>query len=115
VQLLQGMAKRPEWDAYKAGLPILGVDGTLAETVDASSPAKGKVFAKTGTLIWYDSVNERYLLKSKALAGTMTTKAGTPLFLAMFVNNVPLPDGVGAIREGKIMGKLCEVIYSSGE
>ncbi len=52
VQLLQGMAKRPDWEAYKAALPILGVDGTLAEAVSSSSPAKGKVFAKTGTLIW---------------------------------------------------------------
>jgi D-alanyl-D-alanine carboxypeptidase/D-alanyl-D-alanine-endopeptidase (penicillin-binding protein 4) len=115
IQLLQGMSKRPEWDVYKAGLPVLGVDGTLYGAVDASSPAKGKVFAKTGTLIWFDSVNERFMLKSKALAGTMTTKSGAPLYIAMFANNVPLPEGVGATREGKTLGKLCEVLYSSGE
>ena len=65
-------------------------------------PGKGKVSAKTGTLIWSDAANERFLLKSKALAGTMTTKDGTPLYFAMFVNNVPLPDGVGSEprREG---------------
>ncbi len=114
VQLLQGMAKRPEWDVYKAALPVLGVDGTLAEAVPASSPAKGKVCAKTGTLIWFDAVNDRFLLKSKALAGTMTTKAGTQLFFAMFVNNVPLPEGASASREGKVLGKLCEVIYDAG-
>lgn len=113
VQLLQGMAKRPEWDAYKAGLPVLGVDGTLSEVVEAKSPAKGKVFAKTGTLVWFDVVNERLLLKSKALAGTMTTKDGTPLHFAMFVNNVPLPTGVGAGREGKVLGKLCEVLHDA--
>ena len=33
---------------------------------------------------------------------------------AMFVNNVPLPLGVGSSREGKVLGKLCEVIYESG-
>ena len=37
VQLLQGMAKRPEWEAYKAALPVLGVDGTLADVVDEST------------------------------------------------------------------------------
>ena len=114
VQLIQGMAKRPEWDAYKAALPVLGVDGTLAEVVKADSPARGKVFAKTGTLIWYDSANERYLLKSKALAGTMTTKGGTVLYLCVMVNNVPLPAGVPASREGKVLGKLCEVLYEHG-
>ncbi|MBX9579773.1 MAG: D-alanyl-D-alanine carboxypeptidase/D-alanyl-D-alanine-endopeptidase, partial [Gemmataceae bacterium] len=114
VQLLRGMAGRPEWAAYKAGLPVLGVDGTLAETVGADSPARGKVFAKTGTLIWDDVANGRFLLKSKALAGVMTTKAGTELQLALFVNNVPLPKGVTATREGKVLGKLCEIIHDHG-
>jgi serine-type D-Ala-D-Ala carboxypeptidase/endopeptidase (penicillin-binding protein 4) len=114
VQLLQGMAKRSEWDAYKTALPVLGVDGTLSEAVPASSPAKGKVFAKTGTLVWHDAANDRLLLKSKALAGTMTTKNGTALYLALFVNNVPLPDGAGPTREGKVLGKLCEILYENG-
>jgi D-alanyl-D-alanine carboxypeptidase/D-alanyl-D-alanine-endopeptidase (penicillin-binding protein 4) len=90
---------------------VLGVDGTLADVVKEDSPARGKVFAKTGTLIWYDAANERYLLKSKAVAGTMTTKSGATLYFCMIVNNVPLPEGVGATREGKVLGKLCEVLY----
>ncbi|MFO0805287.1 MAG: D-alanyl-D-alanine carboxypeptidase/D-alanyl-D-alanine-endopeptidase [Gemmataceae bacterium] len=114
VQLLQGMAKRPEWKAYKAALPVLGVDGTLADTVPAGSPAKGHVWAKTGTLVWYDAVNDRQILKSKALAGTMKTKNGTELHFAMIVNNVPLPKGVNASREGKLLGKLCETIHERG-
>ena len=114
IQLLQGMAKRPEWGTYQAALPVLGVDGTLAESVPETSPARGKVSAKTGTLVWFDTANERFLLKSKALAGAMTTKAGTPLFLALYVNNVPLPEGVGVTREGKILGKLCEILYETG-
>jgi serine-type D-Ala-D-Ala carboxypeptidase/endopeptidase (penicillin-binding protein 4) len=95
-------------------LPVLGVDGTLADTVSASSPAHGKVFAKTGTLVGVDATNDRLLLRSKAMAGTMTTKAGTQLFLAFFVNNVPLPDGVAVTREGKMLGKLCEILYAEG-
>jgi serine-type D-Ala-D-Ala carboxypeptidase/endopeptidase (penicillin-binding protein 4) len=114
VQLLQGMAKRPEWEVYKAAMPTLGVDGTLAESVSRESSARGNVFGKTGTLVWLDAGNDRLLLKSKAIAGTMTTKAGTPLHFAMYVNNVPLPDGVGVTREGKILGKLCEILYEAG-
>lgn len=112
VQLIQGMSKRLEWDAYKAALPILGVDGTLAETVPADSPARGKVFAKTGTLFWRDAVNERPLLRSKALAGTMTTKSGRALHFCMIVNNVPLPAGELPTREGKVLGRLCEILYA---
>jgi D-alanyl-D-alanine carboxypeptidase/D-alanyl-D-alanine-endopeptidase (penicillin-binding protein 4) len=114
VDLLDAMRKRPEWDAYKAALPILGVDGTLAEVVPKDSPARGKVFAKTGTLSYDDNLNGRTLLRSKALAGVMTTAKGTELNLAMFVNNVPLPMGVTATREGKMLGKLCEVIHEHG-
>lgn len=114
VQLLRGMAKRPEWETYKNALPVLGVDGTLSDVTKPDSAARGKAFAKTGTLIWYDAVNERFLLKSKALAGTMTTKNDTPLYFCFMVNNVPLPDGVTSIREGKVLGKLCEVLYENG-
>jgi D-alanyl-D-alanine carboxypeptidase/D-alanyl-D-alanine-endopeptidase (penicillin-binding protein 4) len=114
VALLDAMRKRPEWDAYKDGLPVLGVDGTLAEVVPKESPARGKVFAKTGTLVYDDNLNGRSLLRSKALAGVMTTAKGTELTVALFVNNVPLPKGVTATREGKMLGKLCEVIHEHG-
>ena len=67
--------------------------------------------AKTGTLFWDDSLNGRSLLTSKALAGVMTTRDGRELAFAMFVNNVPLPKGVRTTREGKVLGKLCEIVY----
>jgi D-alanyl-D-alanine carboxypeptidase/D-alanyl-D-alanine-endopeptidase (penicillin-binding protein 4) len=114
VQLLQAMSKRPDYGVYRDALPVLGVDGTLAEAVAADSPARGKVQAKTGTLFWGDLLNGRSLLRSKALAGTMTTASGRTLFLALFVNDVPLPRGVQPTREGKVLGKLCEILYQDG-
>jgi D-alanyl-D-alanine carboxypeptidase/D-alanyl-D-alanine-endopeptidase (penicillin-binding protein 4) len=111
VQLLQELAKRKDWPQFKSWLPSLGVDGTLATVVEESSPARGKVFAKTGTLSWTDGMNSRTLLKSKAIAGTMTTKSGRELFFAIFVNDVPLPREGAPLREGKVLGKLCEIIY----
>lgn len=114
VDLLQGMRKRPEWDVYRAGFPTLGVDGTLHDVVASDSPARGKAFAKTGTLIWSDTMNGRFLLRSKALAGVITTKSGTELTFAVFVNDVPLPVGIGASREGKTLGRIAETIHLEG-
>lgn len=114
VKLIRAMSKRPEWAAFKAGLPALGVDGTLATVVPTESPARGKAFGKTGTLIWGDAMNGRALLRSKAVAGVMTTAKGTDLIFALFVNDVPLPENVGSSREGKVLGKLCELLYTDG-
>ncbi|HXG11137.1 MAG TPA: D-alanyl-D-alanine carboxypeptidase/D-alanyl-D-alanine-endopeptidase [Gemmataceae bacterium] len=111
VQLLQAMARRPEYAVYRAALPVLGVDGTLAEAVAADSPARGKVRAKTGTLFWQDLMNDRPLLRSKALAGTLTTAGGRELLFAMFVNDVPLPKNASPTREGKVLGRLCEILH----
>jgi serine-type D-Ala-D-Ala carboxypeptidase/endopeptidase (penicillin-binding protein 4) len=111
VQLLRGIRTRPEFPAFYAGLPILGVDGTLAEVVPANSPAKGKVHAKTGTLGWRDLMGGRDLLTSKALAGYLTTAKGRELTIAFYINNVPLPAEVTSVREGKMLGSLCELVY----
>jgi D-alanyl-D-alanine carboxypeptidase/D-alanyl-D-alanine-endopeptidase (penicillin-binding protein 4) len=115
VQLLRGLAKRQDWPVFRDALPVLGVDGTLADVVPADSPAKGKVWAKTGTLNWQDVLNDRPLLRSKALAGTMTTAGGRMLYLALFVNDVPLPHGVQPSREGKVLGHLCEIVYQEAQ
>jgi D-alanyl-D-alanine carboxypeptidase/D-alanyl-D-alanine-endopeptidase (penicillin-binding protein 4) len=111
VELLRALAHRPDYQFIQAGLPVLGVDGTLVDALPADSPARGKVMAKTGTLSWYDGMNDRLLLTSKALAGTMKTARGRSLVVALYVNNVPLPQGVRADREGKALGKLCEILY----
>jgi D-alanyl-D-alanine carboxypeptidase/D-alanyl-D-alanine-endopeptidase (penicillin-binding protein 4) len=114
VQLLQAMRGRPEYTAYRAALPSLGVDGTLSDVVDTKSPARGKVHAKTGTLVYTDRLNDRSFLRSKALAGYLTTARGTEVSFAIFVNNVPLPRGGTTTREGKVLGLLSEIIQQQG-
>lgn len=114
VQLLQGLAKRKDWAEYKSWLPVLGVDGTLADAVGEDSPARGHVSAKTGTYVLIDTLNGRPFLKSKALAGVMTTKGGRELLFAVMVNDLPLPPGGAASRVGKVLGNLCEIVYEGG-
>jgi D-alanyl-D-alanine carboxypeptidase/D-alanyl-D-alanine-endopeptidase (penicillin-binding protein 4) len=114
VQLLQGIRKTPDYKVFHDCLPILGVDGTLADSVPMESPARGKVFAKTGTYTDPDLLNERVHLRSKALAGYMTTASGKELIFCFFVNDVSLPRGVDGSREGKALGKLCEIVYKLG-
>jgi D-alanyl-D-alanine carboxypeptidase/D-alanyl-D-alanine-endopeptidase (penicillin-binding protein 4) len=111
VELLRHMATRPDFAVYEAALPVLGVDGTLATVVKPDSPARGKVHAKTGTLSFENTMNARHFLTSKALAGYMTTTKERKLAFAMFVNNTHLPRSTDTTREGRVLGKLCEIVY----
>jgi D-alanyl-D-alanine carboxypeptidase/D-alanyl-D-alanine-endopeptidase (penicillin-binding protein 4) len=111
IQLLQAMSHRPDFPVYRSALPVLGVDGTLADVVPRDSPAHGKVMAKTGTYVDTDLLNDRLFLRCKSLAGVMTTRSGRKLLFALYLNDVPLPQGVHSTREGKVLGHVCEVLY----
>ncbi len=116
VTLLRAMAtgKNPgRFLAYKAGLPLLGVDGTLHDAVSAQSPVCGKVAAKTGTLYWQNVMNKRYLLTSKALAGYLTAKSSRELAFSMVVNGVHLNSIEDRVEIGKTMGRLCEIVHDA--
>jgi len=112
VQLLQGMRKRDEWARYQEGFPILGTDGTLA-AISKSSPARGKVRGKTGTYTDSNLLLGRSHLRAKSLAGVMTTAKGQTLLFTIFVNDVPLPAGVGPLREGRMIGRVAEIIQQN--
>jgi D-alanyl-D-alanine carboxypeptidase/D-alanyl-D-alanine-endopeptidase (penicillin-binding protein 4) len=115
VQLLRQMAGRKDFAGYKEALPVLGVDGTLSKAVEPTSPARGKAFAKTGTLVWDNLLDETELLTSKALAGYLTTSSGRELSFAMFVILLPVgKDEGGARGVGRVLGELCEVVYTHG-
>jgi D-alanyl-D-alanine carboxypeptidase/D-alanyl-D-alanine-endopeptidase (penicillin-binding protein 4) len=111
VQLLRYMATRPDFAVYERALPILGIDGTLAKSCPPGSPVKGKVFAKTGTLVWNNLLEDRGLLTSKALAGYLDTSGGKRLAFAAFVNGVHLKDGLDTKRLGSDLGQLCEIVH----
>ena len=110
VQLLRHMSTRPDFAAYNAALPVLGMDGTLATVVDESSPARGKVQAKTGTFYLENSLNGRWLLTSKALAGYVDAASGRQVVLAVFVNGTHLGTSDETKREGRTLGRIAETI-----
>ncbi|HWE38966.1 MAG TPA: D-alanyl-D-alanine carboxypeptidase/D-alanyl-D-alanine-endopeptidase [Isosphaeraceae bacterium] len=115
VALLRAMARRPDFAAFEAALPVLGRDGTLAKAVGPDSPARGHVRAKTGTYYVENSLNGKGVLTSKALAGYIETASGRSLVFAAFLNNVPLDgsgDGPGTpAAAGRLLGRLCETLY----
>ena len=114
VQLLQKLYARSDWPLFEALLPRLGVDGTLAGVLAPHSPARDRFFAKTGTYTDSDHLNGRSHLRAKSLAGSGSTARGTKLLFCLFVNDVPLPRGVTARREGRVLAQLCELLYRYG-
>ncbi len=80
VQLLTYMDRQPEGAAFRALLPIAGVDGTLRHRMEGTAAA-GNVRAKTGTMKF-----------TTALSGYVTTAGGERLAFSVMLNN-HLPPG----------------------
>jgi D-alanyl-D-alanine carboxypeptidase/D-alanyl-D-alanine-endopeptidase (penicillin-binding protein 4) len=66
---------QPWFAAWKASLPIGGVDGTLADRF-TQTPLKGHVFAKTGTMG-----------EARALAGYLDAASGRTVIFSILVGN----------------------------
>ena len=117
IKLLKDMSETEVFDAYKASLPILGTDGSLAfvdefEKNDDLKGAKGNVFAKTGTFLEIDD-NGSIVIRAQAFAGYIDAKSGKRLMYALYVNNVkatnPIEDVVRIFQdEGTISAIIWE-------
>jgi len=96
VQLLVSLTRRTTFPFYFDSLPILGVDGSLAE-IGIDSPARGKVFAKTGTFL------DDGKIKAQVLAGYIHARSGRHLAYALFVNDAgeisDIADVIGVIQD----------------
>ena len=113
VALLRYMSTRPDFAVYHTALPILGVDGTLADVVSAASPARGKVRAKTGTLLWENQTNGRFLVTSKALAGYLTARSGRELVFSFVVNGVQIDKPAQTQDIARVLAHLCEIVHQA--
>jgi len=101
------------WFAYlMRGLPIMGVDGTLAD-IQTHSVARGKVFAKTGTDGSDDLLTGGGVVE-KGLAGYITTRGGRHVAFAFYISAMkgPHDEDTGAIA-GQILGAMATATYAS--
>jgi D-alanyl-D-alanine carboxypeptidase/D-alanyl-D-alanine-endopeptidase (penicillin-binding protein 4) len=96
VTLLRWIAGQSWGAAFRATLPIGGVDGTLARRFRGTA-LHGRVFAKTG------SINA-----TNALAGYMLTRSGRTLVFAIYANDVP-----EAVRAAPLMDSALTLIAQS--
>jgi serine-type D-Ala-D-Ala carboxypeptidase/endopeptidase (penicillin-binding protein 4) len=111
AQILRYWIDRPDFAAFRANLPILGVDGSLAQ-VAVASPARGKVFAKTGTAAAGDLVNGRIVLQAKALAGYFQQADGGWHVFDIVVNNAGGgPDIQGVLDAGEDVGEIAGLLW----
>jgi serine-type D-Ala-D-Ala carboxypeptidase/endopeptidase (penicillin-binding protein 4) len=110
-QLLRYWIGQPDFDAFRATLPILGVDGSLADD-GVDTPARGKVFAKTGTAIGTDLLNNQLALHAKALAGYFQEAGGGWHVFDVVVNNAgEAPDFRGFINAGEDLGDISAALW----
>ncbi|WP_371484086.1 D-alanyl-D-alanine carboxypeptidase/D-alanyl-D-alanine-endopeptidase [Kitasatospora sp. NBC_00315] len=75
-QILGYWLGTPDADAFRLSLPILGVDGSNGIDCTTDCPAKGKVFAKPGTILGEDLLNQRLEVGAQEEAGYLQTDDG---------------------------------------
>ncbi len=68
ADLLRAISRRDDFSAFFDMLPVGGVDGTLASAFKGSALGD-RVHAKTGTLVYRGSFNNRWIYISKSLSG----------------------------------------------
>lgn len=99
-----------EFAKHIYALPILGVDGTL-EYVGRQTPARGHVFAKTGTGMVMNKLNGSFLLTSQSLAGFIQAKNGHWLAFMVVVNSIPLKEICDMQAVGEDLANIATRVY----
>ncbi|WP_271982413.1 D-alanyl-D-alanine carboxypeptidase/D-alanyl-D-alanine-endopeptidase [Pseudoclavibacter terrae] len=112
VQIQSLMAERPDAERWRDTMPILGVDGSLAD-VQTDSPAAGKVYAKTGTLVGGDAFNGRLRLATKTLGGVMQTESGRNLAFTIIVNQGFYEGMPGVFEANDNVGQVAAIIQQA--
>jgi D-alanyl-D-alanine carboxypeptidase/D-alanyl-D-alanine-endopeptidase (penicillin-binding protein 4) len=97
TSLLAYAAHQAWGPAWRATLPVAGVDGSLGGRF-TNSPLKGRLWAKTGTL---NEVN--------ALSGYLTTATGKTLVFSILVNG----HRPGSTAESQAIDRIAEAIAAA--
>ncbi|WP_435058768.1 D-alanyl-D-alanine carboxypeptidase/D-alanyl-D-alanine endopeptidase [Streptomyces sp. bgisy060] len=108
-QILRHWLRTPEADRFRTALPILGVDGSLALSCTAC-PAKGKVFAKTGTVAGGDALNQRYGVGAQTLAGYLVARHGRLHTFFVGVNGASAANVDGLLEIGDDVNTIAALL-----
>jgi D-alanyl-D-alanine carboxypeptidase/D-alanyl-D-alanine-endopeptidase (penicillin-binding protein 4) len=96
IDILGYWLKQPQAKTFREMLPVLGVNGSIAN-VCKDCPAKGKVFAKTGTVGNPDLLNER-IIEAESLGGYLEVEPGRFHTFYVVVNGAIAPNIEGAVK-----------------
>ena len=98
MRLLVYGSGQPWFAAWKASLPVGGVDGSLQARFGERSALRGRVFAKTGTLG-----------EARALSGYLLGASGkTVAFSVMVTDHAP-----GGGKDREVMDRIVEAIAAA--
>jgi serine-type D-Ala-D-Ala carboxypeptidase/endopeptidase (penicillin-binding protein 4) len=109
VALLRYWLTTPDAIRFRLSLPILGVDGSLYNSCTTCA-AKGKVFAKTGTFIAADDLNNRLAVTAKALSGYLDAGGGRFDTFFLVTNGAVASDLNGALTIGDDLADVAAIL-----
>lgn len=114
VQLLTYWTRTPEAERFREALPILGVDGLLADNCRAC-PARGKVFAKTGAAVGLDALNDRLGAGAMTLAGYLDRGDGghDAFYLGVNGASTPTADTAGVLAIADDLARIAAHLQES--
>jgi D-alanyl-D-alanine carboxypeptidase/D-alanyl-D-alanine-endopeptidase (penicillin-binding protein 4) len=113
TQILRYWIGRPDFARFRATLPVLGGDGSLVD-VARDGPARGNVFAKTGTLVAGDVLNGRLVVQAKALGGYYQDAHGNWRVFNVVVNNAGGGDDIEPVlRANEDVGQIAARLWQT--
>ena len=105
AQLLAAMSKKPVYPVYRAALPLLGVDGSLA-AVGKTVIGKEHMSIKSGATV------EKGQIVAISMAGYIEARSGRALTFAVFVNDAGLLTGIGdSIEVFEDEAQIAGIVY----
>ncbi|GHO99480.1 D-alanyl-D-alanine carboxypeptidase/D-alanyl-D-alanine-endopeptidase [Reticulibacter mediterranei] len=107
--LLRYWLGRPESAKFRQMQPILGEAGGLA-TICTNCPAKGKVFAKPGTVANPDLLNSPRFALDEALAGYLEVKPNQFYVFDLVINSALPQDITGVLKIYNDLGNIAALL-----
>ena len=103
--------RQPYFERFKNTLPVLGIDGTLAET-HSNSQAAGNVFAKTGTAMQMRRLDGVTSINIKAaLAGFIELPNSEIIVFSVFLEYSP--STANSVEAHETIGDIVNIVYEA--